>query len=311
MPALWRVRNSRLRKPRIFLPVFTGLLCLPLTFVLYLSAAPHPSTTAPHPSPVRSGETAVSATDTNLLIDAEQALIRDCMRRHGFQYWPLPASQAYPVVRFPYVITSVSWARSHGFNDSLGLPVNSGPNQRYYSKLSGSEQSAYANALVGKSDAPSVTTPLPTGGIDGHSADGCQASADTELYGSYQAWFKASTVALDLPVLWQSMVTGSRQYISAVSVWSACMREKGYRYSSPAEAASASGDRTSLPPRPAEITAALAEVHCAYSTGLIAVANRLDREFKANVMSTFRSYLNAEWRLERNALPRARRIVRS
>jgi hypothetical protein len=41
------------------------------------------------------------------------------------------------------------------------------------------------------------------------------------------------------------------------------------------------------------------------------VANRLDSEFKANVMGTFRSYLDTEWRLERNALPRARRIVRS
>jgi hypothetical protein len=304
MLALWRVRNSRLRKPRIFLPVFTGLLCLPLTFVLYLSAVPHPS-------PVRSGETAVSATDANLLIEAEQALIHDCMRRHGFKYWPLPASQAYPVVRFPYVITSVSWARSHGFHDSLGLPVNSGPNQRYYGKLSDSEQSAYSNALVGRADAPSVTTPLPTGGIDGHSADGCQASADTELYGSYQAWFKASTVAYDLPVLWQSMVLGSPQYISAVSVWSACMREKGYRYSNPAEAASASGAQASPHPQPAEIAAAVAEVQCAYSTGLIRTANRLDREFKANVMHTFSSYLDAEWRLERNALPRARRIVRS
>jgi hypothetical protein len=107
------------------------------------------------------------------------------------------------------------------------------------------------------------------------------------------------------------MVMGSRQYISAVSVWSACIREKGYRYSSPAEAASASGDRTSPQPQPAEIAAALAEVHCAYSTGFITVANRLDREFQANVMGTFRSYLGAEWRLERNALPRARRIVRS
>lgn len=304
MPALWRVRNSRLRKPRIFLPVFTGLLCLPLTLVLYLSAAPHPSS-------ARSGETAISAADANLLIDAEQALISDCMRRHGFKYWPLPANQAYPVVRFPYVIASVSWARSHGFHNSLGLPVNSGPNQRYFGQLSGSEQSAYADALVGKADAPSITTPLPTGGIEGHSADGCQAFADTELYGSYQAWFKASTVALDLPTLWQSMVMGSRQYTSAVSAWSACMRKKGYRYSSPAEAASASGTQTSPQLRPAEITAAVAEVQCAYSTGLIGVANHLDREFKANVTGRFRSYLDAEWRLERNALPRAQRIVRS
>jgi hypothetical protein len=153
--------------------------------------------------------------------------------------------------------------------------------------------------------------PLPTGGIVGHSSDGCQATADTELYGSYQAWFKASSVALEFPRLWQSMVLSSRQYVSAVSVWSVCMREKGYRYSSPAAAASAFGAQTSPQPQAAEITAAVAEVQCAYGTGLIRVANRLDGEFKAHVMGTFRSYLDAEWRLERNALPRARRIVRS
>jgi hypothetical protein len=304
MSVLWRVSISRLWKPRIFLLILTGLLCLSLTFALYLSAAPHSS-------PVRSGETAVSASDTSLLIGAEQTLIRDCMQRNGFKYWPLPASQAYPVVRFPYVITSLSWARSYGFHDSLGLPANSGPNQSYFSTLSGSEQSAYANALVGKADAPSVTMPLPTGGTEGHSADGCQALADTELYGSYQAWFKASTVASDLPLLWQSMVLGSRPYSSAVLVWSACMREQGYRYSSPAEAASEFGAQTSSRPQRAEITAAVAEVQCAYGTGLIRVANHLDGEFKAHVMGTFRSNLDAEWRLERNALPRARRIVRS
>jgi hypothetical protein len=287
----------------MFLPVVTGLLCLPIGLAAYIGVSPH--------SPSPSSQTAVSAADTNLLINAEQILIRDCMRRQGFTYWPLPANQAYPAVRFPYVITSVSWASSHGFSDYLGLPVSSGPNQRYYSNLSNSQQAAYSNALVGGSDTPAVTTPLPTGGIDGHSADGCQATADTELYGSYAAWFNASTVAFDLPTLWQAMVLSSRQYISAVSVWSVCMREKGYRYSSPAEAATGSGTQKSPQSQAAETAAAVAEVRCADSTGLIEVANHLNQEFEAKVTRRFQSYLNAEWRLEQNALPRARRALRS
>jgi hypothetical protein len=295
MPALWPVRNSRLREPRIFLPIFTGLLCLPLTFILYLSAAPHPS-------PVRSGKTAVSATDVNLLIDAEQALIRGCMRRHGFQYWPLPASQAYPAVRFPYVITSVSWARRHGFSGAFVPVASRDPNQRYYSQLTATQQSAYSDALVGSPGSPGVTTRLPTGGIDGHSADGCQATADRQLYGNYAAWFKARFVALDLPGLWQGRVLGDPRYGSAVSMWSSCMRAKGYRYSSPAQAASMASQQT---------RAAVAEAQCAGSTGLTKVVDALDREYAARVSREYRSSLEAEWRLERNALPRARQVLRT
>jgi hypothetical protein len=289
---------------RIFLPMVTGLLCLPIALAVYIGVSLHP----PSPPP---SQTAVSAADTNLLINAEQVLIRDCMRRQGFTYWPIPASQAYPAVRFPYVITSVSWARRYGFSDSLGLPVNSGPNQQYYNNLPNSRKAAYSNALVGSSDAPAVTMPLPTGGIVGHSSDGCQATADTELYGSYQPWFKASSVVLDLPRLWQSMVLSSRQYISAVSVWSVCMRQRGYRHSSPAEAAAASGNQKSPQSQPAEIKAAVTEVLCADSTGLTEVASHLNRDFAAKVTRKFHSSLDAEWRLERSALPRARRVLRS
>jgi hypothetical protein len=262
---------------------------------LYLSAASHPS-------PIRSSETAVPAADTNLLIAAEQVLIRDCMRRQGFQYWPLPASQAYPAVRFPYVITSVSWARRHGFSGAFLPAASLDPNQRYYSQLTVTQQTAYSDALVGRPGSPGVTAPLPTSGIDGHSAEGCQATADRQLYGSYAAWFKARFVALDLPRLWQAMVLDDLRYASAVPVWSSCMRAKGYRYSNPAQAASMANQQTQV---------AVAEAQCAGSTGLTRIVDSLDREYAARVSRDYRSSLEAEWRLERNALPQARQVLRT
>jgi hypothetical protein len=299
----WSRHSPRAWKPGLLLPVATGLLCLPVALGAYIGISPH--RTSP------SSKTAVSAADTNLLINAEQVLIRKCMQRQGFVYWSLSAQQAYPAVRFPYVITSVSWARRHGFSDNLEFPVSADPNQRYYSKLSNSQQAAYSNALVGRPNAPAVTTPLPSGGILGHSNDGCQAAADAELYGSYQAWFKASSVVLDLPTLWQSMVLSSRQYISAVSVWSGCMRQRGYRYASPADASAAFRNSTSPQSQLTAIRAAVAEALCADSTGLTRVATHLNQQFAAQVTRKFHSSLNAEWRLERRALPRARRVLRS
>lgn len=287
--------GSHLR-PRVFLPAVAGLLCLPLAITVYLTRASHHSSSSHH------AQMAVSASDTNLLVNAEQVLIRNCMRRHGFTYWPLPASQAYPVLKFPYVITSVPWARRYGFSGALAPVTSRDPNQRYYGQLTAPRQTAYSDALVGRPGSPGVTTPLPTGGIDGHSADGCQATADRQLYGNYSAWFKARFVALDLPRLWQAMVLNDRRYSSAVSMWSSCMRAKGYRYSSPAQAAS----RWSQ-----QIPAAVAEAQCAGNTGLTRVADRLSQVFAARVSHEFRSSLEAEWRLERSALPRARRVLRT
>ncbi|HEY1919774.1 MAG TPA: hypothetical protein VGH27_29735 [Streptosporangiaceae bacterium] len=292
-----RFGGTHLRQSRIFLPTAVGVLCLPLAIAVYFTNASGSSPLA-HSPPV-----AVSAADTNLLVSAEQVLIRDCMRRHGFAYWPLTASQAYPTARFPYVITSVPWARRHGFSGALVAVTSQNPNQYYYGRLTTAQQAAYSNALVGNADSPGVTTSLPTGGIEGHSADGCQVTADAELYGNYQYWFKASTVALDLPILTQSMVFSDRRYNHAVSVWSACMQAKGYRYSNPAQAPAGT--------RSQQIRAAVAEAQCAGSTGLTTVAGNLSHEYAARVSQEFRSALEAEWRLEQRALPWARQVLRS
>jgi len=164
---------------------------------------------------------------------------------------------------------------------------------------------------VGEAGGPAVQVALPSGGIEGASTQGCEARAESELYGNYGAWFQASTVARDLPMLWLPMILGDHRYQRAVAWWSDCMRAKGYRYSSPEQAAAAFQRPASSRPSRAELAVAVAEAVCADQTGLAGVASFLSKEFSAKVKRKYQSSLHAEWRLERNALPRARRLLRS
>jgi hypothetical protein len=245
--------------------------------------------------------------DLNLLSAAEQLLIRACMQGQGFSYWPIPANQIAPVQPYPLVVTSIRWTRVNGFG---GIPIF-GPdaNQRYYNHLPASRRTSYSNALVGEAGGPAVQVALPSGGIEGASSQGCVARAESELYGNYGAWFQASTVARDLPMLWLPMILGDRRYQRAVAWWSDCMRAKGYRYSSPEQAAAAFQRPASSRPSRAEVTVAVAEAVCADQTRLADAASFLTKEFSAKVKHKYQSSLNAEWRLERSALPRARRLL--
>jgi hypothetical protein len=304
-----RVHRFRFHRPsrrimRINLAVAGGVLCLVVAVSFYVSATPiaHPNAS---PSPVQTR-------DLNLLSTAEQLLIRACMHESGFSYWlipPVPPSQISPIQPYPLVMTSIHWARVNGLG---GIPVfNSAANQRYYDHLSASRQNVYPNALLGKSGGPAVQVALPSGGIEGAGSQGCQARAESELYGNYRAWFQASTVAMDLPVLWEPMVLGDTRYLKAVAWWSDCMRARGYRYSSPEQAATAFERPASSRPSRAEVAVAVAEAMCANQTPLAGVTSVLTKEFSAKADGKYQSSLNTEWRLERNALPRARRLLGS
>jgi hypothetical protein len=293
----FRRRRSSPRILPICLAAAASVSCIAVAVSFYAGASP-----IIRPSPVQ-------ARDLSLLSTAEQLLIRACMQGHGFSYWPIPASQFAPVQSYPLVVTSIRWARANGLS---GIPVfSSDANQRYYNHLPASRQSAYSNALVGEAGGPAVQVALPSGGIEGASSQGCEARAESELYGNYRAWFQASTVARDLPLLWLPMILADRRYQRAVGWWSGCMRAKGYRYSSPGLAAAAFQRSASSRLSRAEVAVAVAEAVCANQTRLTSVLSSLSKEFSAKVKRKYQSSLNAEWRLERNALPRARRLLGS
>jgi hypothetical protein len=219
---------------RVSVPASAALLGLAVAVLVVTPGSKHVDPRSPVSGPV-------SARDISLLSRADQVLIQQCMQLQGFEYWPVPESQIDPVVRFPYVLTSVSWARTHGFGGDPGQSSpDMDPNEQYFGHLSATRQNVYSNALVGDGpDGPVATVVSPLGGVLGHSALGCQATAEAELYGSFQAWFQASSVVDALPTVWQAMVLNNAQYGQSVSAWSECMRVKGYAYSSPGRAAAA------------------------------------------------------------------------
>jgi hypothetical protein len=260
---------------------------------------------------VNPAATPVSAHDTDILINAEQLLIGQCMHSHGFKYWQIPAARVYPVPNFVSVVTSVSQAKRSGFGETPETGTGNDQNMQYFNHLRQRQQKLYSDSLLGLAASPPVMVRLPSGGIIGHSSTGCQAAAATELYGNYQTWFGAHMEALYLPAIWQLMVLKGHSYQTAASYWSACMRTAGYNYSTPGQAYAAFREENSGQPSRRAIQAAVAEAVCANRTGFDHTTARLDRLFAAEVNKRYWPVLNMEWRLERRALPHAELIVKS
>lgn len=259
---------------------------------------------------IESVVTPVTGVGIATLSNADQILIRSCMQRAGFRYWPIPQNKIDPVQRYPYVVASRRWARIHGFGGMPeGQPPGTDSNTRYVATLSVTRNNIYYATLLGGPHSPGVIARMPTGGILGHSSLGCQADAETELYRNLGAWFRASSVALFLPRLWQYMTIRAPQFQTSMAVWSKCMHMKGFAYSSPSEAARAFPRPSYTRPAPAEVDAAVAEAGCADSTGFATTAERLNRKYSAEVQREFRSVLRSTWTLGHLALPRARSVL--
>ncbi|HET6548930.1 MAG TPA: hypothetical protein VFG79_10760, partial [Solirubrobacter sp.] len=60
---------------------------------------------------------------TQTLERARDELIRDCMRRRGFDYPPPARGAARRERLHPYVLTDVAWARRHGYGGDVRARV--------------------------------------------------------------------------------------------------------------------------------------------------------------------------------------------
>jgi hypothetical protein len=237
------------------------------------------------------------------LESTEQKLIAGCMSRHGFQYWAVPD----PVVVYPYVITDSRWARENGLSPVASPPGATGKrNDKYIGEL-GTQKDAYFTTLLGDPNTSSVSTPVPSGGVLGHAANGCQAEAVEDLYGNYQEWFVAHSIMADLEPIWETQVRHDPAFTQAASDWSRCMRTKGFSYSSPAAATAAYAQRApATEPGEKEVLVAAAEVGCARTTAIAAVAANLEQKYSTTLRRKYVTYANQEANLIKNAVARAR-----
>jgi hypothetical protein len=264
-------------------------------------------TLAPGARPVRPGAVAspllvssVSAAGVRDLAAAEQDLITSCMHTAGFRYWPVvPASSRYlqPLFAMP---PSVQTARQHGF----GSAGKADPNEAYVEGLGKSAQAAYGVALGGQmSSGPQVKVTIPQGGVMGHSAQGCQAAAESHLYGSFRSWYAASTFVGEVQAILQSDVADSSQMTAAVKAWRRCAAARGYHWAALAQ--------PEFAPSPGSNTgqAALADAQCAAAAHIPEIAAGVAWQYASKLDAEYGKELNAYQLMQQRAAPIARKIL--
>ncbi len=253
---------------------------------------------------------AAAVPDSQVLHDAEQVVLRDCMAKAGFEYRITPPPSVPDQREFPYVVDDVEWARKHGYGSDIQQQLDAlraeDPNQRYFRSLPADRRSAAAAAANG-SRPGGLTAKDPDGLTVTHSDQGCRTEVFRELYGDPQTWFQTSTTVNGLKSVRMKRVMADSEFTAALVPWSACMHAAGYDYASPAEL------RARQPEQPLPVAdeqrMAVAEATCAGQSGLAAIAKQLDAHYEAVVAQQYQAALDTQHRLQQAALPRARELL--
>ncbi|WP_020133732.1 hypothetical protein [Streptomyces sp. 351MFTsu5.1] len=292
---------------------------------LVLTGCSADSGTAHGTSPVARAE-AAGATDKltwaqDLRIsDAEQHLVTECMRKHGFDYQeekPPSLEESRPV---GYVQDDVDWARSHGYGSRIEAKEDRArlrnPNIAYRKSLSRSRQKAFDIAMDGGRDAVVLKSPTPSGGTISKQSGGCAGQAEKTLYGDPEAWFRSDVTVRNLRPLYVGKLLADKEFKSAVAAWSQCMNKAGHPFPDPDAARQSTRDHSAgqTPAEEArsfanETRLAVADATCARSVSLRSVGERREAHYVGELAGTYGSALDAHLRMQRHALTVAERTV--
>ncbi|MEV8405282.1 hypothetical protein AB0R12_05570 [Streptomyces niveus] len=255
-----------------------------------------------------------------VLIDrAEEQLIKKCMERERFRYWPEPVESAAERRRHSYVLDDVGWARRYGYGRQLERKAEkawrNNPNDAYVNALPQAERIRHSKSLDGDQSGGALIAELPGGGTVRAARDGCRADAKGRLYGDFPAWFRAERTVTGLTTLYVPDLVKDKRFVNAVTAWSACMGEAGHPYDDPPEI------RTKLPAladglspakaHAAEVELAVAEATCATKTSLADTARALEREYRAKSLKRYREEAADHRRMGLAALAQAEDITGS
>jgi hypothetical protein len=292
------------------LPFTIGMICLTATAVLWTT-----KTTQQHvvsqANPMRN----VTEHETALLYKAEQLLTKKCMHQRGFEYWIVEENPVPEYREFPYVLDDVSWARRHGYGTDLERRMqelsSSHPNKQHVMRLPLQQRQAWLAAVNGRLSDEQLKATLPTGGVISRSARSCTSVAEQKLYGDVRTWYRVKEFTLSLKSLQRDGTVSDARFTAAVSRWALCLRDKGYKYLTPAEVRTelySPGQRKSQ----AEwVRLAVTEATCADRTGLAKIARELDRHYAQKLRDKYPAETLTKLRLELAAVPRARAVVGS
>ncbi|GGK73621.1 hypothetical protein [Mangrovihabitans endophyticus] len=256
----------------------------------------------------------ITADQSTLLDRAEQFLIRDCMRRHGFAYTVVPRATQPRYRDFPYVVDDPGWARAHGYGTDLlrrrDAAARAEPNTRRWDRMPESTRAAALFALNGMPGARTdLTAVLPSGVTTRRSATSCTSQAERRLYDDLPTWYRATRVTENLAPVRIRLVADDARFRRAVARWGRCMADAGHDYDTPALARAAVLSAVPPMPRRREVALAVTEATCAGQTGLSGTARRLDRQYARTVDGRYATAIADRKRLQRTAIPRAQAVV--
>lgn len=258
--------------------------------------------------PLALSDRPVAATDDELLHQATERLIAQCMDRHGFEYAEQSPSSSESTL--PRVLDDVEWARENGYGDLFGARGVPAPdaNSRILAAMTSEQQNAWNTTLMGTGHRLVVN--LPDRGRLSTSNNGCTAEAQRTLYGDLAGWYHARRAVDHLGSYVNDEVIANPEYRTGLASWVRCVRERGLVASNPTQlrqlvAPESTGGRA----HPKEIAAAVAEAACGSSTGFAATSAALERTFRPKIERRFAPELDALKSFKHKALPRARQVL--
>lgn len=249
--------------------------------------------------------------------DAQQRLIATCMRRQGFEFWEAERLSLAESRTLGYVLDDVGWAREYGYGSRLraedAAARAANPNLAYRKTLSEQRRQAYDKALDGGLDVPVISVRIPGGGTVSKQMGGCVAGSEKRLYGDPREWFRAEKISGHLRSLYVPKVLADQRFSAALDAWSRCMKKAGYDFKDPGASRQAAIARSELTAEPkvfeAERKLAVADATCALATDLRSIGEQRERHYVARLHDRYGNALDTYFRLQHQALDRARKIV--
>ncbi|MGW0828338.1 hypothetical protein [Streptomyces sp. NPDC002845] len=246
---------------------------------------------------------------------AEDGLVRQCMQRRGFRYWPSPVAGVAERKVGGYVIDDVDWARRYGYGRLFDIAAEnarrSHPNITYANALPEPKRIRYSLALDGDFD-DTLTAELPSGGSVRTPRTGCYAEAREQLYGDYARWFSAKKTVTSLTPLYVPQLLQDERLRAAVTAWSRCMKESGNPFKSPDEIRqNRDGLVKGMSESQAlktEVELAVTEAECAQEASLGKTARALEKEYRQTVLRDYAEEFATYRQMRMSALSRARNL---
>ncbi len=156
-----------------------------------------------------------------------EARIRDCMRAQGFDYTPVDPLAKQAALTGRARTTDEEFIKQFGYGISTLFGRGSGradPNEQIRKGLPAADRAAYDRALWGDNPGVTFAEALDTGEFG--DLGGCTKLAGDAAFGGGAVLI---AVVGRLDELDEAIVQDQRM-VRAIEKWSACMRDRGYRY---------------------------------------------------------------------------------